>query len=59
MNEMKKKRVIRWGLIGLISGLILSLIFYFAADNNPSYFIFTAFGCAMGAAQGYVTSPKE
>lgn len=59
MMEANKKRKVRNGaIVGLISGLIISAVCYFAVGNNPAYFMFTAFGLAIGAGQAYV-SPDE
>jgi dolichol kinase len=59
MDAARRKRMINGALTGLVSGLILSLVCYFGVSPNPSYLMFTAFGLAIGAGQGYVSCPKE
>jgi len=56
MDAVKRKRVMNGALIGLVSGLIISLVCYFAVSPNPSYFVFAAFGLAIGAGQSYVSN---
>lgn len=58
MDAVKKRRVLNGAVIGTISGLILSVVFYFAAGANPAYFMFTFFGLAIGAGQAYVSNSR-
>ena len=54
MSPYKKRKVINWGIVGAISGAILSAVLYFVVANEPAYFMFTCFGGALGAGQAYL-----
>jgi len=55
MDEAKKKKVMWWGIAGAVSGLIISVACYFMVAPLAQYFMFTFFGAALGAAQGYIS----
>lgn len=55
MTPKRKRKMINGAIVGLISGLIVSVVCYFAASPNPSYFIFAVFGLAIGMAQAYLS----
>lgn len=54
MGPAKRRRVLNGVLIGTVSGLALSAVCYLAVAPDPSYFVFTAFGLAIGAGQAYL-----
>lgn len=55
MTPIKQRKIMNGAIIGLVSGLIVSAVCYFAVSKDPSYFMFTAFGLLIGIGQAYLS----